>query len=164
MSPPLPRAKWLRRGHACASRAAQLGSLFVSFAIAGCRSERPLPPGARALAARMAAGAFSASGAGLDVQYQLFIPAGHSTARRYPLLVFLHGAGSHGADNLRQLAPPLGALIDRAQSVEPTFVLVPQDPKGDKWVSGSVGAPYRNYRQTERPQSAAAALVLTGID
>jgi predicted peptidase len=55
-------------------------------------------------------------------------------------------------------------LIGRAQTIEPAFVLVPQVPNSDKWVSGSVGPPFRNYRQTDRPQSAAAKLVLVGID
>ena len=147
-----------------AARAAKLGALFVSLILSGCRGERPLPPGARELAARMVAGKFSASDGALDVPYQLFVPAPPSAAKRYPLLVILHGAGTHGTDNLRQLSPPVGALIDRAQSLEPTFVLVPQDPKGDKWVTGSGDAPYRNYRQAERPQSAASRLVLAGID
>jgi predicted peptidase len=149
---------------ALAAQAGKLGALLVSLIISGCRSERPLPPGARELAARMRAGKFSASGSTLDVPYQLFVPAAHSGAQRYPLLVILHGAGTEGTDNLRQLSPLVGTLIDRAQSLEPTFVLVPQDPKGDKWVSGSGEGPYRNYRQADRPQSAASGLVLAGIE
>jgi predicted peptidase len=148
---------------ALAARAAKLGALFVSLMVSGCRGERPPPPGARELAARMVAGKFSASGRTLDVPYQLFVPADYSASKRYPLLVILHGAGSEGTDNLRQLSPPVGLLIERAQAMEPTFVLVPQDPKGDKWVSGSGEGPYRNYRQADRPQSAASGLVLTGI-
>jgi predicted peptidase len=141
-----------------------LGAAFLSLLLSSCRGEPAPPPGARELAARMVAGKFSASGQGLDVHYQLFVPADYSQSRRYPLIVSLHGAGTHGTDNLRQLSPPVAALIDGAQAVEPTFVLVPQDPKGDKWVTGSGDAPFRNYRQTDRPQSAASGLVLAGID
>jgi predicted peptidase len=112
----------------------------------------------------MVAGQFSAAGSAPAVHYQLFVPASPSTARRYPLIVSLHGAGSHGTDNLRQLSSMVGAVIDGAQAVEPTFVLVPQDPTGDKWVTGSGEAPYRNFRQADRPQSAAALRVLAGID
>ncbi len=138
--------------------------MLVSLVLSSCRGEPAPPPGARELAARMVAGQLRAAGDGLDVHYQLFVPAGYSESKRYPLVVSLHGAGTHGTDNLRQLSPPVAALIDRAQSVEPTFVLVPQDPKGDKWVTGSGDAPFRNYRQTERAQSAAAGLVLAGLD
>jgi predicted peptidase len=145
-----------------AARATNLGALLVSLVLSACRSEPAPPPGARELAARMVAGKFT--GATFAVHYQLFVPAVPSGSKRYPLLVILHGAGSHGTDNLRQLSPPVGMVIDRAQRQEPAFVLVPQDPKGDKWVSGSGEAPYRNYRQAERPQSAASGLVLAGID
>lgn len=145
-------------------RAVQRGALLVSLVLSACRGEPTLPSGARELAARMVAGTFSAPSGGVDVRYQLFVPAGYSRARRYPLIVSLHGAGSHGTDNLRQLSPTVGAVIDQAQAVEPTFVLVPQDPAGDKWVSGSGEAPYRNFRQVERPPSAASGVVLAGID
>ncbi|HTV24910.1 MAG TPA: dienelactone hydrolase family protein [Polyangiaceae bacterium] len=144
-------------------RAVERGALLVSLALSACRSEPALPPGARELAARMVAGKFDAPGGGLEVHYQLFVPAGYSSARRYPLIVSLHGAGSHGTDNVRQLSSTVGAVIDHAQAVEPTLVLVPQDPTGDKWVSGSGEAPYRNFHQAERPQSAASGVVLAGI-
>jgi predicted peptidase len=99
-----------------------------------------------------------------DLPWRLFVPADYSASRRYPLIVFLHASGSNGTDNVRQLAPAVGLLIERAQSVEPAFVLVPQVPVSDKWVSLSVGPPFLNYRQEQRPQSAAARLVLSGID
>lgn len=111
----------------------------------------------------MVAGEFRAPDGALVVHYRLFVPAGHTPERRYPLIVSLHGAGSHGTDNLRQLSATVGAVIDNAQAVEPSFVLVPQDPTGDKWVTGSGEAPYRNFRQAGRPQSAAAGLVLSGL-
>ena len=115
------------------------------------------------MAARMVAGTSSQPGAAYDVPYRLFVPAGYSEARRYPLIVFLHASGSNGTDNLSQLAPTVGVLIDRAQSVEPAFVFVPQAPATDKWVSGSVGPPFLNYSQDERPQSLATRLVLAGV-
>jgi predicted peptidase len=159
----------MRPGGSLAARALERGALLVSLMLAACRGEPPVPPAARDLAARMVAGKFSSlassvGGEAHDVHYQLFVPANYSSAKRYPLIVSLHGAGSHGTDNLRQLSSTVGALIDGAQAVEPTFVLVPQDPTGDKWVTGSGEAPYRNFRQVDRPQSAAARRVLSGID
>jgi predicted peptidase len=152
-----------------AARALERGALLLSLVLSACRGTPAVPPGARELAARMVAGKFSApassvEGKAHDVHYQLFVPASYSSAKRYPLIVSLHGAGSHGTDNLRQLSSTVGALIDGAQTVEPTFVLVPQDPTGDKWVTGSGEAPYRNFRQVDRPQSSAAGRVLAGLD
>lgn len=141
----------------------KLGALLLGALLGACRSEQPPPPGARELAARMVAGKLSQPGAPYEVPYRLFVPAGYSEAQRYPLIVFLHASGSNGTDNLSQLAPAVGLLIDRAQSVEPAFVLVPQAPATDKWVSGSAGPPFRNYSQDERPQSPAAQLVLAGV-
>jgi predicted peptidase len=164
MSTRSPRARRSLGGHALWARARELGAVFVSLLLSSCRGEPAAPPGARELAARMVAGKFSAAGQGLDAHYRLFVPPDYSESKRYPLIVSLHGAGTHGTDNLRQLSPPIAALIDRAQAIEPTFVLVPQDPKGDKWVTGSGEAPYRNYHQAERPQSAAAGLLLRGIE
>jgi predicted peptidase len=153
-----------RRLRAASARVAKFGAMFVAVALSACRNEPPLPPGAQELAARMLAGKFSRPGMAYDLPYRLFVPAGYSEARRYPLIVFLHASGSNGTDNLRQLTPSIGVMIGRVQTIEPAFVLVPQAPKGDKWVSGSGGAPFRNYRQEDRPQSPAAQLVLVGID
>jgi predicted esterase len=144
--------------------AATFGAVLVGLALSACRSEAPLPPGASELAERMLIGKLSRPGLAYDLPYRLFVPTGYSEARRYPLIVFLHGSGSNGTDNLRQLTPSVGVLLGRAQSVEPAFVLVPQAPEGDKWVSGSVGPPFRNYRQADRAQSPAAQLVLIGMD
>jgi len=140
-----------------------LGALLVAAVVGACKSEPALPPGAQELAARMVAGKLGRPGAAYDVPYRLFVPAGYSEGQRYPLIVFLHASGSNGTDNLSQLAPAVGVLIDRAQSVEPAFVLVPQAPATDKWVSGSVGPPFRNYSQDERPQSLATQIVLAGV-
>jgi predicted peptidase len=112
----------------------------------------------------MLEGKFSDSGMPYDLPYRLFIPTGASEGKLLPLIVFLHASGSNGTDNLRQLTPAVGVLIGRAQTVERAFVLVPQVPESDKWVSRSVGPPFLNYRQAERPQSPAARLVLLGLD
>jgi predicted peptidase len=162
MPNPLRRASTPGDDRGLVARALETGAVLVSLVLTACRGEPPVPPGARELAARMVPGKFSAPGSA-DVHYQLFVPSDYSPTRRYPLIVSLHGAGTHGTDNLRQLSPPVGVLIDRARAHEPTFVLVPQDPKGDKWVTGSGDAPFRNFRQADRPQSAASALVLAGI-
>jgi predicted peptidase len=150
--------------HGARALVTKLAAMLVAAALSGCRSEPALPPGAQELAARMLAGKLSRPGLAYDLPYRLFVPAGYSDARRYPLIVFLHGSGSNGSDNLRQLTPSVGVIIGRVQSIEPAFVFVPQAPEGDKWVSRSVGPTFHNYRQEDRPQSPAAQLVLAGID
>jgi len=68
---------------------------------------------------------------GEQMPYRLFTPARLEAGRTYPLVVFLHGAGGSGTDNLRQLQGPnvFGALVwtlPENQQRHPAFVLAPQ--------------------------------------
>jgi len=63
--------------------------------------------------------------------YRLFIPAGYKKSQEYPLILWLHGAGGIGDDNLRQIIDdqvPGTRLWTKAenQARHPAFVLVPQ--------------------------------------
>jgi poly(3-hydroxybutyrate) depolymerase/lysophospholipase L1-like esterase len=72
---------------------------------------------------------------GANLPYRLLKPATIEAGKKYPLVVFLHGAGEVGSDNALQLkhGAPLFAKPD-AREKFPCFVFVPQCPKGKKWV------------------------------
>ncbi|MDB4118400.1 phospholipase, partial [Flavobacteriaceae bacterium] len=40
---------------------------------------------------------------GQRLQYRILLPEGYDMQKKYPLLLFLHGAGERGADNELQL-------------------------------------------------------------
>ncbi|MBP1604346.1 MAG: hypothetical protein H6Q09_1518 [Acidobacteria bacterium] len=68
---------------------------------------------------------------GERMPYRLFAPARLEPGRRYPLVVFLHGSGGGGTDNVKQLqgANVFGGLVwtlPENQSHHPAFVLAPQ--------------------------------------
>ncbi len=68
---------------------------------------------------------------GEQMPYRLFTPARLDAGRIYPLVVFLHGAGGSGTDNVRQLegANVFGGLVwtlPEHQKRYPAFVLAPQ--------------------------------------
>jgi predicted peptidase len=66
---------------------------------------------------------------GVPMPYRLFVPAGYDAAKKYPLVVFLHGGGEGGTDNERQLSGTEGATIwakPAEQAKRPAFVLAPQ--------------------------------------
>jgi predicted peptidase len=68
---------------------------------------------------------------GETMPYRLFTPAGPDAGRKYPLVVFLHGAGGSGTDNVKQLqdANMFGGLVwtlPENQRLHPCFVLAPQ--------------------------------------
>ena len=81
--------------------------------------------------------------AGKMLAYRLFVPAGYDPAKKYPLVVFLHGAGQRGSDNRRQLEPesaPLFFVQPETQAAQPCFFIAPQCPPGQQWVN----TPWRN--------------------
>jgi predicted peptidase len=72
--------------------------------------------------------------------YRLFIPANYDNAKKYPLVLWLHGGGARGNDNEKQITEgnTLGATIwTRAenQAENPAFVLAPQAPVGEWWAN-----------------------------
>ncbi|NLV92610.1 MAG: prolyl oligopeptidase family serine peptidase [Firmicutes bacterium] len=85
-------------------------------------------------------------GAGQKLPYQLYVPKGYDPAKKYPLVMFLHGAGERGVDGQVQLEANEGAVIwasDVVQEEHPCFVLAPQCPPKKSWtrrevVSGNI--------------------------
>jgi predicted peptidase len=67
--------------------------------------------------------------------YRLFVPNGYDAQKKYPLIVWLHGAGGVGRDNLRQIVgdqiPGTHKWTQPAtQAKYPAFVLAPQSADG----------------------------------
>lgn len=76
---------------------------------------------------------YTASG-GDSLLYRWLRPESVQPDEKYPLVIFLHGAGERGDDNKVQLKHGLFELCttDRRQKF-PCFVLAPQCPKGELW-------------------------------
>jgi len=54
------------------------------------------------------------------VDYRVYIPVGFDSAKKYPVVLFLHGAGSTGSDNEKQIGgPQLGSVIQLFASKYP---------------------------------------------
>jgi predicted peptidase len=69
-----------------------------------------------------------------QLPYRLLYPANYDAAKKYPLVLFLHGAGAQGDDNDRQVAEVPAMLRRAAAGAEHAcFVLAPQCPKEDAW-------------------------------
>lgn len=70
----------------------------------------------------------------LDADYLLFLPDGYGAdaAKRWPLILFLHGAGERGSDvwKVAVHGPP---KIDTTISNFPFIVVSPQCPEGKMW-------------------------------
>lgn len=73
---------------------------------------------------------------GKTLKYRLMKPADYHPNKKYPLVVFLHGAGERGDDNVAQLKHGVKNFAsDEHRKQYPCFVLVPQCPAGEKWVN-----------------------------
>jgi len=71
----------------------------------------------------------------VEFAYRLLGPASITPGTRYPLVIFLHGAGERGNDNLSQLKYfPTWIAEQSARQAHPCFVLAPQCRDEQKWV------------------------------
>ena len=70
-----------------------------------------------------------------SLPYRLLYPLHYNKHKKYPIVLFLHGAGQRGTDNEAQLVGVPKALTDSAgREKYPCFILVPQCAKEDVWV------------------------------
>ena len=72
-----------------------------------------------------------------SMPYRYFVPPAYDAGRRYPLILFLHGAGERGNDNEAQLANHANGamyLLDDANLAgQPVFMIAPQCPSSGWW-------------------------------
>ncbi len=70
------------------------------------------------------------------VKYQLLAPEHIEPGKKYPLILFLHGAGERGSDNTAQLKfLPTWIAEPKLRAKYPCFLIAPQCPAGEKWVN-----------------------------
>lgn len=102
--------------------------LFLSALLAGS-GDRPTG------AAGLLAGEIEAPG-GPKVSYLVYVPRDYNAARRWPLVLFLHGRGESGTDGWRQLLQGLPPALFAAPERWPAIVLLPQKPDPEnEWES-----------------------------
>jgi len=83
---------------------------------------------------RFAAAVFADS-AGHKLPYRMLAPAKLAPAAKYPLVIFLHGAGERGTDNQKQLVHGMNDFAsDEIMAKYPAYVVAPQCPEGKRWV------------------------------
>jgi predicted peptidase len=81
---------------------------------------------------------------GQTMPYRLFIPPGYTNSKTYPVVLWLHGAGGIGDDNLKQIIDdqvPGTRIWTKPENVakHPAFVVVPQSPNG--WAISNANLP-----------------------
>jgi predicted peptidase len=101
--------------------------LLASFAsLAIVAASRPLLAESKQTAAHLKLDA------NLTIDYLLYLPPGYEQKEKWPLMLFLHGAGERGSDlnEVKTHGPPL--LIEQGKQF-PLIVVSPQCPDGKNW-------------------------------
>ena len=83
---------------------------------------------------------------GQTMPYRLFVPRNYDAAKKYPLVLWLHGAAGRGTDNLLQISAgnKIGShsfTKPEFQAGNPAFVLAPQCPLDHYWTGGGTVSP-----------------------
>src|SRR3981081_2488861 len=74
-------------------------------------------------------------------RYQVYVPAAYAAStQRWPVILFLHGAGERGADGLLQTNVGLPVAIRNAPAKYPAIVIIPQVPSDSLWLGGPARA------------------------
>jgi predicted peptidase len=78
---------------------------------------------------------------GKSLPYRLLTPPGYDATKKYPVILFFHGAGERGTDNIAQIShvAPVFATPE-FQAAHPCFVIAPQCPPDQQWVDMPWGA------------------------
>ncbi|WP_199188690.1 MULTISPECIES: dienelactone hydrolase family protein [Pirellulaceae] len=83
---------------------------------------------------------------GKEMDFLLYLPKGYEQQQKWPLVLFLHGAGERGDDLslVKKHGPP--KLIENGKDF-PFIVVSPQCPKGTWWVTEDVVALMKHIMQ-----------------
>ncbi|MBI5838212.1 MAG: prolyl oligopeptidase family serine peptidase [Candidatus Eisenbacteria bacterium] len=66
--------------------------------------------------------------------YRVYVPPGFDAAKRWPVVLFLHGSGERGSDGERQVKIGLGPAIRRNPGRFPLLAVFPQAPDDSSWL------------------------------
>jgi len=71
--------------------------------------------------------------AGTQYKYQVFVPENWTSKKKWPVILFLHGAGERGEDGLVQTEVGMGRAVRINRSRFPAVIVIPQCRKEIWW-------------------------------
>ena len=97
-------------------------------------------------------------------RYQVYLPDSYTPSQRWPVILFLHGAGERGSDGHVQTQVGLGSAIRLNSSRYPAIVVFPQAPKESLWVGVPAHAAMAALEKTRKEfQTDPDQIYLTGL-
>lgn len=77
---------------------------------------------------------------GTVLPYRLYLPENYDPSKKYPSVLFIHGLGARGNDNVKQLDTMGAALLYYIlNSSTDCIIVAPQCPEGSQWVASYPG-------------------------
>ena len=70
---------------------------------------------------------------GRERAFLVYLPPGFTTSRRWPVILFLHGAGERGNDGLAAACVGIGPALSAFPERYPAIVVLPQCPPRRQW-------------------------------
>lgn len=75
--------------------------------------------------------------------YVVYVPRDWTPSRRWPVVLFLHGAGERGTDGLRQTQIGVATALRATPERLPAIVVFPQAPPDERWIGPPAEAAMR---------------------
>lgn len=101
---------------------------------------------------------------GDTLKYRILYPKGFSEGKKYPLVLFLHGAGERGNDNESQLIHGSELFIENDRTGKnPAIVVFPQCPANDFWASVKREDDRLKFEFPESPEPTKALSLVSGL-
>lgn len=89
---------------------------------------------------------------GTQLPYRLYVPYDYDRSKEYPVMLFMHGAGERGTNNLGNMSHMLQEMFSHENSpLWDSIIIAPQCPNNEQWVD----TPWADggYRVDEVPES-----------
>lgn len=104
---------------------------------------------------------------GVTYAYQVFVPAGYnSSTTKVPVILFMHGSGEKGSDNVSQTNVGLGPVVKAQAASFPAIVVFPQGPAGEGAARAAflkIGSATLDKTMSEYTKVDATRIYLTGL-
>src|SRR5437016_2815851 len=102
--------------------------------------------------------------AGQSHHYQVFVPFSYTPSQRWPVILFLHGAGERGDDGLLPTQVGLGAAVRQNAARFPAIIVFPQMPAESAWTGRPAQVAIAALEQVSREfQVDSDRVYLTGL-
>ncbi|MFL5528518.1 MAG: prolyl oligopeptidase family serine peptidase [Gemmatimonadaceae bacterium] len=106
----------------------------------------------------------SISFGGQTYKYQIFVPASYTRSERWPVILFLHGAGERGSDGFMQTQVGLASAIRQSAARFPAIAVFPQATSDSSWTGTLAQVAMMALDQTTREyQTDPTRIYLTGL-